>query len=173
MQMDGAGLELQDQFTTTKQNELDAPALPYPIGRMTGAKIDVEIHYHNAHDKEWTSYPWNETDDTHVAIAYMKVSGRLEWNSQQNVDPFNSANNNGSSLYRSRYMYNISLTFTSTGSFSFFSPFGLATALAVASVYIFLPAKVVGFVAEHLLGALSDVSRSAHPDIRSEVRSLI
>lgn len=63
-------------------------------------------------------------------------------------------------------MYNTSFKFEPIGSFSVYNPMNMVTVVAMMLVYLGLPGKIVGAIAENCLGNLSKVYRNG---IRQEV----
>ena len=66
----------------------------------------------------------------------------------------------GEGLSRSRYMYNLSFEFYTKGSYSYQDFAAIVGFSAILAVYIAIPSKFVGFLAEYCLGNLSQLYKN-------------
>jgi hypothetical protein len=157
--LDLAQVSLQNQVRTTRPNGLQGEAsfmdtvLPYPLLRMTGMILKVNLLYYNAgdlgHDSSYDG-----------PICYVELEPELTWSSRPRLDygqPVDASTGEGSLRYR--YYYGIRVKFTAAGSFSRFDIWTLAMYLVACAVYIQVPGTIVDIIVTYCLGSLSKVYR--------------
>jgi hypothetical protein len=156
-----AGLDLYQTFDKAEDAAVKNPnfapiGAKFPSTRVTGAQFKIEISYHNKDDRQ-NMHP----DKGDGYVAYVSVDGEQKWNSQQRMDYGSTPPGpDGSGLSRSRYMYNLSFEFYTKGSYSYQDFAAIVGFSAILAVYIAIPSKLVGFLAEYCLGNLSQLYKN-------------
>jgi len=162
-----AGVDLDKTVDTeeeaaVKDKNFATVGAKYPSARVTGAQFKIEISYHNKNDRsnfhpdKGCEESSEDEDPSCGFVAYVTVSGEQKWNSQQRMDYGSTPPGpDGAGLSRSRYMYNLSFEFFTKGSYSYQDSSMLVAALGILVIYIGMPSKLVGALAEYGLGNLS------------------
>eukprot|EP00928_Gymnodinium_smaydae_P065526 TRINITY_DN48648_c0_g1_i1.p1 TRINITY_DN48648_c0_g1~~TRINITY_DN48648_c0_g1_i1.p1 ORF type:complete len:582 (-),score=47.70 TRINITY_DN48648_c0_g1_i1:9-1754(-) len=121
----------------------------HPLRRLTGTSIVIGMKYYNKQDRE-------HPGDVDYIVCFLDVVVASQWESKAAVDhSFVSDVAHGEDSYRVRYMFGMRVSFTASGSFSFFDPNKSLTTLASLLVYWSLPTAIVTLIAHYCLGGLS------------------
>jgi hypothetical protein len=97
------------------------------------------------------------------ALCIVEVDAVPSWESRILTD-YTERKPGGVGTFQNRYTYNIKITITATGSFSYFNLLGVSTSIAAVVVYLNLPGTLIGYFTKYALGTKSQVYYAAQQD---------
>lgn len=144
------GLSLDSRSDETRGYNADISSIG-PQLRTSGAKVSLQLKYLNRNP--------SIRDGIH-AVCEISVRVLPAWNSRATTDYATFPDKFTGSTeqrYRYRYSYGITFEFDKTGSFSFFNPNSLLTAIVNIIVIFGVPLQIIWYIAVYGVGTVSTV----------------
>jgi hypothetical protein len=162
-----AGVTLESESPNDAKNYATGDVTSKAIARLVGVDVTLSMKYYNSEDANFRRYfpkDYADKDDYNIrALCIVEVKAVPNWESRIFTD-YTDRKPGGAGTFQNRYSYNIKLTITATGSFSYINLLGVSTSIAAVLVYLGLPGALIGPFTKYALGTKSVVYKAAQQE---------